>query len=218
MHNEFDGKLRFGSFDLDVGNCQLSRYGAGVPLQQQPCKLLSYLALHPKEIVSREQLRQQLWSSKTFVDFEAGLNFCISQIRRALDEDARRPKLLETLHRRGYRFIGDVERVYSEPPPPLDCPHFRCITIAISSDLEDGPVVMRLAEGIADLLLSCLHDGHRMPVVCSALPGHSIDSALSISRAVQTPPVWAEVRVSHGSKDVRRLHVADQQSSLGAGR
>ena len=180
MPDPFTGHLRFESFVLDVNNCQLRRDGIPVPLQKQPCKLLAWLVLHANQVVSREQLRQQLWNTTTFVDFEAGLNFCVRQIRRALDEDARRPRLLETLHGRGYRFVGTVEAVNPTPPTA------RRITIAISPELEEGPLFTRLADGITTLLLSCLGAGHRTPVVSSGESG-------------------AEVRINHGPLDSRCL-------------
>jgi DNA-binding winged helix-turn-helix (wHTH) protein len=187
MPDTFTGHLRFESFVLDVNNCELRRDGIPVPLQKQPCKLLASLVLHANQVVSREQLRQQLWNTRTFVDFEAGLNFCVRQIRRALGEDARRPRLLETLHGRGYRFMGAVEAV--NPTPPTS----RRITIAISPELEEGPLFTRLADGITSLLLSCLGAGDRNPVVsCTRAIGASGESS-------------AEVRINHGPLDSRCL-------------
>jgi DNA-binding winged helix-turn-helix (wHTH) protein len=202
--DEFTGQLRFSSFVLDVKNCELRRDGIPVPLQKQPCKLLAWLALHANEIVSREQLRQQLWSAKTFVDFEAGLNFCVRQIRRALGEDARRPRLLETLHRRGYRFLGAVE-VKSGPATTLVPREPRRITIAFSPELEEGPVFTRLADGITSLLLSCLGAGDRTPVVsCTrAIGEESMDTALSSAFTLLS--AGAEVRINHGPLDSRCL-------------
>jgi hypothetical protein len=168
--------------------------------------LLAWLALHANEVVSREQLRQQLWSSKTFVDFEAGLNFCVRQIRRALGEDARRPRLLETLHRRGYRFIGAVESGSATTLVPREP---RRITIAFSPELEEGPVFTRLADGITSLLLSCLDAGDRTPVVsCTRAIGaseESMDTVIPPSSAFNLLSAGAEVRINHGPLDSRCL-------------
>lgn len=184
MSVEFTGQVRFEAFVLDVKHCELRRNGVHVPLQRQPCKLLAWLVLHANQVVSREQLRQQIWSNRTFVDFDAGLNFCVGQIRRALGEDARRPRLLETLHSRGYRFIGKAE-VVTVTPAPLPVPReSRRITIAISPELEEGPVFTRLADGLTSLLLSCIGAGDWTPVVCSAMD---------------------EVRINHGPLDTRYL-------------
>jgi DNA-binding winged helix-turn-helix (wHTH) protein len=183
MTDGFAGQLRFDSFVLDINQCELRRDGVPVPLQKQPCKLLAWLALNPNKLISREQLRQQLWNSRTFVDFEAGLNFYVRQIRRALGEDARRPRLLETLHRRGYRFIGTVESVTAPSPVPLPREPRR-ITIAISPELDEGPVLSRLTDGLTSLLLSSLGAGDWTPIVSSA---------------------GAEVRINHGPLDSRCL-------------
>jgi DNA-binding winged helix-turn-helix (wHTH) protein len=111
MNDVFDGLLRFDRFELDVPRRELSSHGIRIPIQLNPSKLLGYLALHSGETVSREDLRLLLWNQDTFVDFEAGLNFCIRQIRKVLGEDARNPRFIETQNRRGYRFIAPVERV-----------------------------------------------------------------------------------------------------------
>ncbi len=203
MPDTFTGHLRFESFVLDVNNCELRRDGIPVPLQKQPCKLLAWLVLHANQVVSREQLRQQLWNTRTFVDFEAGLNFCVRQIRRALGEDARRPRLLETLHGRGYRFMGAVEAV--NPTPPTS----RRITIAISPELEEGPLFTRLADGITSLLLSCLGAGDRTPVVsCTRAIGaseESMDTGIPLASALKMLSAGAEVRINHGPLDSRCL-------------
>ncbi len=203
MPDKFTGHLRFESFILDVNNCELRRNGIPVPLQKQPCKLLAWLVLHANQVVSREQLRQQLWNTRTFVDFEAGLNFCVRQIRRALGEDARRPRLLETLHGRGYRFMGTVEAV--DPTPATS----RRITIAISPELEEGPLFTRLADGITSLLLSCLGAGDRTPVVsCTraiGVSGETMDSGIPLASALKMLSAGAEVRINHGPLDSRCL-------------
>lgn len=101
--------VRFGVFELDPGSSELRKAGVLVRLQPQPVRVLALLAAHAGEIVTREQLREQLWDSETFVDFDQGLNHCISQIRAALGDDAETPRYVETIPRRGYRFIAQVE-------------------------------------------------------------------------------------------------------------
>src|SRR5262249_17405221 len=90
-----------------------------VKLQQQPCKVLGILATRPGELVTREELRQEIWPNGTFVDFEHGINFCIKQIRAALGDDAQSPVYIETLPRRGYRFIAPVEITNGDSAAPL---------------------------------------------------------------------------------------------------
>jgi TolB-like protein/DNA-binding winged helix-turn-helix (wHTH) protein len=112
-----DSRLRFGRFELDLRRGELHRSGVPIHLPPQPLKLLLLLASRPGELVSREEIRAQLWGSETFVDFEQGVNHCIRTIRAALADGARSPLYIETLPRRGYRFIGAVE-AEGEPDPP----------------------------------------------------------------------------------------------------
>src|SRR5713226_5095260 len=88
---------------------ELRRNGTSLKLQPQPAKVLALLVSRPGEIVTRQDLAQEVWGSETFVDFEQGLNFAIRQIRTALEDDADHPHFLETLPKRGYRFIAEVE-------------------------------------------------------------------------------------------------------------
>src|SRR5512139_4215610 len=104
--------LRFGPFELDVRSGELRRNGTTVRLQPQPFKVLVLLASRPGDVVTREEVQSEVWPAGTFVDFEQSLNFCIRQIRSALGDNANSPRYLETLPRRGYRWIGGpVERV-----------------------------------------------------------------------------------------------------------
>jgi DNA-binding winged helix-turn-helix (wHTH) protein len=107
--------LRFGTFELDDKAGQLRRDGTLVRLPPQPFRLLALLASRPGEIVTRDEIRQQLWGEDTYVDFDQGVNFCIKQVRSVLRDDADRPLYVETVPRRGYRFIAPVER--PDPTP-----------------------------------------------------------------------------------------------------
>lgn len=103
--------MRFGSFELDLGSGELRREGTLLRLQPQPAKVLVLLVSRPGDVITRSQLAEQVWGSQTFVDFEQGLNFAIRQIRTVLGDDADQPRFLETLPRRGYRFIAPVQEV-----------------------------------------------------------------------------------------------------------
>jgi TolB-like protein/DNA-binding winged helix-turn-helix (wHTH) protein/Tfp pilus assembly protein PilF len=107
--------IRFEEFELALKSGELRRNGNVVRLQPQPFKVLVFLASHAGQTVTRQELQQAVWEGETFVDFEHGLNFCIRQIRSALGDDAQSPRLIETLPRRGYRFIGEVERLNGSP-------------------------------------------------------------------------------------------------------
>jgi TolB-like protein/DNA-binding winged helix-turn-helix (wHTH) protein/Tfp pilus assembly protein PilF len=101
--------LRFGLFELDLGAGELHKNGIRIKLQDQPFRLLRVLLEHPREIVTREELRKQLWPADTFVDFEQGLNRAMAKLRDALGDSSENPRFIETLARKGYRFIGAVD-------------------------------------------------------------------------------------------------------------
>lgn len=107
--NHRDVVVRFGAFELNPETGELSKRGRLIRLSLQPFKVLSILASQPGKLVSREELRHQIWNGTTFVNFEQGLNFCVRQIRAVLDDDADKPHFIETVPRRGYRFIAAVE-------------------------------------------------------------------------------------------------------------
>lgn len=100
--------IRFGLFEADVTNARLTRKGVRIRLQEQPFRILSMLLERPGEIVTREELRQQLWPAGTYVDFDGSLNAALKRLRAALDDDADNPRFVETVPKRGYRFIAPV--------------------------------------------------------------------------------------------------------------
>jgi TolB-like protein/DNA-binding winged helix-turn-helix (wHTH) protein/Tfp pilus assembly protein PilF len=112
--------FKFRSFDLDAVAGELRSSGAIVKLQPQPLKVLILLVSRAGQLVTREEIRQEVWGDNTFVDFEHGLNFCISQIREALQDTAGHPEFVETVPRRGYRFVAavDVPRTQTLPIAP----------------------------------------------------------------------------------------------------
>ena len=106
IHRDF---VRFGIFEVDLNAGELRRSGLKVKLQEQPFQVLRVLLEHPGELVPRTELRNQLWPADTFVDFDHGLNAAIKRLREALGESADTPVFIETLARRGYRFIAQVD-------------------------------------------------------------------------------------------------------------
>ena len=112
------GRLRFGIFEADLRTGELRKRGVRVRLQEQPFHVLAVLLARPGELVTRDELRGGLWSVDTFVDFEHGLNKAINKIREALGDSAESPRFVETVPRRGYRFIADVAVVDVESAPP----------------------------------------------------------------------------------------------------
>jgi TolB-like protein/DNA-binding winged helix-turn-helix (wHTH) protein/Tfp pilus assembly protein PilF len=107
--------LNFGVYELDIRCGELRRAGTLLNLPPQPFRILVLLAAHSGQLVTREEIQKQIWGSDTFVDFEQGLNFAINKIRTTLGDDSETPRYIETLPRRGYRFIASVEQVSVRP-------------------------------------------------------------------------------------------------------
>jgi DNA-binding winged helix-turn-helix (wHTH) protein/TolB-like protein len=105
------GRFRFGLFEFDSATQELWREGVLVRLQAQPAQVLGMLVDHAGQVVSREELRQAVWGADTFVDFERGLNFCISQVRSVLKDDSTEPRFIRTVPKQGYQFIAPIERL-----------------------------------------------------------------------------------------------------------
>lgn len=107
---------RFGPFEVDFRAGELHKQGRRIRLQNQPLQILAMLVEHPGEAVTREELRQKLWPSDTFVDFDHGLNNAINRLWEVLGDSAENPRFIETLPRRGYRFIAVIEDAPSDLP------------------------------------------------------------------------------------------------------
>jgi TolB-like protein/DNA-binding winged helix-turn-helix (wHTH) protein/Flp pilus assembly protein TadD len=103
------GRLRFGVFEVDLRAGELRKHGLRVRLQEQPFQVLAMLLEHSGEVVTREELQKKLWPADTFVDFDHGLNKAINKIREALSDSAESPRFVETVARRGYRFLAEVK-------------------------------------------------------------------------------------------------------------
>jgi TolB-like protein/DNA-binding winged helix-turn-helix (wHTH) protein len=103
------GVIRFGSFELDLRAGELYKHGIRLKLQDQPFRLLEILLERPAEVVTREELQRRIWPSDTFVDFDRGLNNAVKRLREALTDSAEEPRYIETLPKRGYRFIAKIQ-------------------------------------------------------------------------------------------------------------
>ena len=113
-------RFRFGVFEFDTATGQLLRNDTPVPLQAQPAQVLGCLLQRAGQPVSREDLREAVWGAGTFVDFDRGLNFCISQIRSALRDDSTQPLYVRTIPKYGYEFIAPVQRIRDHAPEVRD--------------------------------------------------------------------------------------------------
>ena len=126
---EAPSAARFGPYEADLATGELRKGGARVPLQDKPFQILARLLRRPGELVTREELRAELWPADTFVDFEHGLNTAVKKLRQALDDSADTPRFVETLPKRGYRFVAPVsleapsgaagETAPASPPPDV---------------------------------------------------------------------------------------------------
>ena len=113
--------LRFGAYEFDLRAGELRKHGMRIKLQEQPCQILAILLEHRGEMVTREELQSRLWPSNTFVDFDHSLNTAVMRLREALSDSSENPRFIETLPRRGYRFVAPVEEksaplIESHPP------------------------------------------------------------------------------------------------------
>jgi cholera toxin transcriptional activator len=114
-----NGTFRFGVYEADPGSGELRKSGLRLRVQEQPFQVLLFLLERPGEVVTREELRQRLWPADTFVDFDHSLNTVINKLREALSDSAANPRFIETLARRGYRFLASVEFVHRQAAPSI---------------------------------------------------------------------------------------------------
>jgi DNA-binding winged helix-turn-helix (wHTH) protein len=127
-------KYKFGPFEADVKAAELYRSGTRLRLQMQPFQVLMALLERPREIVTREELRQRLWPEDTFVDFDHGLNTAMAKVRDVLGDSAGNPRYVETIAKRGYRFLGEVEAVRPPEAVPATTPETAVASVPLTSD------------------------------------------------------------------------------------
>ena len=154
---------RFGTFEVDLRARELRKGGIRIRLQDQPFEILAMMLEHPGEVVTRDELRQRLWPAGTFVDFEHSLNAAVKRLRAALGDDADNPRFVETLHRRGYRFIAAVE---SEGQPvrnlhvvrpaaskPADIVSVRLVVLPFAN-LSNDPAQEYFSDGLTEEMIT----------------------------------------------------------------
>jgi DNA-binding winged helix-turn-helix (wHTH) protein len=114
--------VRFGIFEVDLNALELRKHGLRLKLPEQPFQILAMLLERPGEIITRDELRNRLWQTDTFVDFDHGLNNAVLRLREVLGDSSDNPRFVETIPRRGYRFIAPVEESFRAPAPPAHEP------------------------------------------------------------------------------------------------
>jgi DNA-binding winged helix-turn-helix (wHTH) protein len=137
-------RYKFDEFEADLRAAELRRNGTRLKLQLQPFQVLIALLERPKEVVTREELRQRLWPQDTFVDFDHGLNTAMVKLRDVLGDSASNPKHIETIAKRGYRFLGSPETVFEQPPvttsqPPVAVSQSPALTSVAASPPQPTP-------------------------------------------------------------------------------
>jgi TolB-like protein/Flp pilus assembly protein TadD len=150
--------LRFASFELDIRSRELRRGDARVRLQDQPFEILRVMLERPGEVVTREELQRRLWPEGTFVDFEHSLNAAVKRLRAALGDDAENPRFVETLPRRGYRFIASLDADQGRPVktrPDQASPNVRLAVLPFSN-LSDDSSQEYFSDGLTEELISQL--------------------------------------------------------------
>jgi len=147
--------IRFADFEFDDRAGELHRDGTTTRLEPQPARVLAVLVERAGEVVTRAELQQRVWSGDTFVDFDRGLNYCIAQIREALTDSASEPRFIETLPRRGYRFIAPIaEGQRIETTVPDDQPQSsQRIDVSALSAFSAVAVVVALIAGASFLMM-----------------------------------------------------------------
>ena len=155
--------LRFACFELDCGAGELRKAGDRVKLPPQPLRVLELLVSRSGEVVTRAEIRERIWRDDTFVDFDQGLNFCVRQIREALGDTANTPRFIETLPRRGYRFLLPVDTLSPAGPKAVT----RLIVLPFRM-LRPDPVTDFLAFSLPDAITTAL-SGLNSLVVRSSL-------------------------------------------------
>src|SRR5215471_322396 len=126
LNSDRAASLIFGAYELDLQAGVLRKDGIRLRCQEQPLQVLAALAERPGELVTREELRRRVWTHDTFVDFDHALNTAVKKIRATLNDDVEAPRYIETVPRRGYRFVATLERrVPTTPPAPSPPPPVR---------------------------------------------------------------------------------------------
>jgi DNA-binding winged helix-turn-helix (wHTH) protein/tetratricopeptide (TPR) repeat protein len=198
--------FRFGLFEADVLHKTLTRNGVRTKIQDQPFRVLLVLLERPGEIVSREELRRNLWPDGTFVDFDGSLNVILKKLRAAIEDDSDNPRFIETVPRRGYRFIAPVTAIRDKPEPTIL--HAEAVVRQVdSSPPLPKPLQRRLVYSAASLALI---------ILSIAAWAHFNGTKSTASAATGTPqPAAVQLRRSVAVLGFRNISGIEGDSWLG---
>jgi len=161
------GNVRFGAFELDEDAGELRREGIKVRLQEQPLQILQILLEQPGKVITREELRKRIWPSDTFVDFDHGINNAIKRLREALADTAETPRYIETLPRRGYRFIAGTD-----VPVQAAAGRIQSLAVLPLENLARDPEQEYFADGLTEALITSLAKISALSVVSRTTAMH----------------------------------------------
>jgi DNA-binding winged helix-turn-helix (wHTH) protein len=225
--------LRFGSFELDLRSRELRNGSARSRLQEQPFEILRLMLERAGDVVTRDELRQRLWPTGTFVDFEHSLNAAIKRLRAALGDDAEQPRFVETVPRRGYRFIAravDADSARAQERCAT-APRLRLAVLPFSN-LSDDSSQEYFSDGLTEELIAQLGPAvsragrHHRAMVVDVLQGHAAAGARNRRGPARRLPARGEhaprrlARAYHGAADRNRIGsvplVGDLRSAMSA--
>jgi TolB-like protein len=149
----FRPAVRFGPFEADVAGRELLKWGSGVKLQEQQFQLLAAFLERPGDLITRDELHQRIWPADTFVDFERGLNKAVNRLRQALGDSIEHPRFIETVPRRGYRFIAEVAQTIGS------------LAVLPFESLSEDPGLEHWADGLTDELIVQIAQTARLRVI-----------------------------------------------------
>lgn len=183
--------VRFAEYELDLRSRELRKHGVRVTVQDQPLRLLSTLLERPGELVTREELHRRLWPDDTFVDFEHGLNAAIKRLRTALADLADAPRFIETLPRRGYRFIAAIERIVGDAHEARG-PRLRRLMILplrnLRQDDDSNFLALSVPDAIAGALSGLQSLVVRSPMAAARYASEPLDFA-AIARSAEVDAI-----------------------------
>src|SRR5688500_8090563 len=147
---------RFGTFEVDLRARELRKGGVRIRLQDQPFEILLMMLERPGEVVTRDELRERLWPAGTYVDFEHSLNAAVKRLRAALGDDADNPRFVETLPRRGYRFIAPLDTAEPAVPPLRAASTRPRLAVLPFANLSDDPAQDYFSDGLTEEMIAQL--------------------------------------------------------------